>query len=170
LPDQADPLQLSMMAINPPTAALLLSEFMTLEPGDWVIPGSDRERSSSSRARGLAYNVLNNACDFSAYLEEQGHDPVTYPWPFPTKNTSAAVQQLASFLGRMPEQDLPPCFTALKNAGIEKDVFAFYTLRSSRACGPQSQRMILSIEDFSLWAAASRRTTSTPAHSTPSTS
>ena len=30
LPDQADPLQLSMMAINSPTAALLLSEFVTL--------------------------------------------------------------------------------------------------------------------------------------------
>jgi NADPH:quinone reductase-like Zn-dependent oxidoreductase len=37
LPGQADPLQLSMMAINPPTAALLLSEFVTLGPGDWVI-------------------------------------------------------------------------------------------------------------------------------------
>jgi NADPH:quinone reductase-like Zn-dependent oxidoreductase len=36
LPD-GDPLQLSMMAINPPTAALLLSEFVTLGPGDWVI-------------------------------------------------------------------------------------------------------------------------------------
>jgi mitochondrial enoyl-[acyl-carrier protein] reductase / trans-2-enoyl-CoA reductase len=37
LPDQADPLQLSMMAINPPTAALLLSEFVPLQAGDWVI-------------------------------------------------------------------------------------------------------------------------------------
>jgi trans-2-enoyl-CoA reductase len=36
LPDQADPLQLSMMTINPPTA-VLLSEFVTLGPGDWVI-------------------------------------------------------------------------------------------------------------------------------------
>ncbi|MGZ4287892.1 MAG: alcohol dehydrogenase catalytic domain-containing protein [Solirubrobacteraceae bacterium] len=33
LPDHADPLQLSMMTINPPTAALLLSEFVTLERG-----------------------------------------------------------------------------------------------------------------------------------------
>jgi len=79
---------------------------------------------------GLAYNVLNNAYDLSAYLKEEGRQLVTYPWPFPVKNTSAAVQQLASFLGRMPEQDLPPYFTALKTAGIEKDVFAFYTLRS----------------------------------------
>jgi trans-2-enoyl-CoA reductase len=37
LPNEADPLQLSMMAINPPTAALLLSEFVSLEPGEWVI-------------------------------------------------------------------------------------------------------------------------------------
>jgi len=37
LPGEADPLQLSMMTINPPTAALLLSEFVTLGPGDWII-------------------------------------------------------------------------------------------------------------------------------------
>lgn len=37
LPGEADPLQLSMMTINPPTAALLLSEFVTLGPGEWVI-------------------------------------------------------------------------------------------------------------------------------------
>jgi NADPH:quinone reductase-like Zn-dependent oxidoreductase len=37
LPDGADPLQLAMMTINPPTAALLLSEFVQLEPGEWVI-------------------------------------------------------------------------------------------------------------------------------------
>ncbi len=37
LPDGADPLQLAMMTINPPTAALLLREFVTLEPEEWVI-------------------------------------------------------------------------------------------------------------------------------------
>jgi len=37
LPDGVDPIQLSMMSINPPTASLLLSEFVDLEPGDWVI-------------------------------------------------------------------------------------------------------------------------------------
>ena len=37
LPNDVDPLQLAMMTINPPTAALLLSEFVTLEPGEWVI-------------------------------------------------------------------------------------------------------------------------------------
>ena len=37
LPNDADPLQLAMMSINPPTAALLLSEFVELEPDEWVI-------------------------------------------------------------------------------------------------------------------------------------
>lgn len=37
LPTSADPLQMSMLAVNPPTASLLLSEFVDLEPGDWII-------------------------------------------------------------------------------------------------------------------------------------
>jgi Eukaryotic aspartyl protease len=79
---------------------------------------------------GLAYNVLNNAYDLSSYLNEHGDTPDTFPWPFPIKNTSAAVQQFASLMQRMPQQDLPPYFTALATAGIEKNLFAFYTLRS----------------------------------------
>jgi hypothetical protein len=79
---------------------------------------------------GLAYNVLNNAYDLSSYLQEHSNDSVTYPWPFPTKNTSAAVRQVGSLMERMPQQDLPPYFTALADAGVEKNLFAFYTLRS----------------------------------------
>ncbi|MGE0439030.1 MAG: zinc-dependent alcohol dehydrogenase family protein [Gemmatimonadales bacterium] len=37
LPDGADPLQLAMLAVNPPTAALLLSDFVPLAAGEWVI-------------------------------------------------------------------------------------------------------------------------------------
>lgn len=37
LPNEADPKQLAMMTINPPTALLMLSEFVDLNPGDWVI-------------------------------------------------------------------------------------------------------------------------------------
>jgi NADPH:quinone reductase-like Zn-dependent oxidoreductase len=37
LPQGADPQQLSMLGINPPTGALLLSEYVQLKPGDWVI-------------------------------------------------------------------------------------------------------------------------------------
>lgn len=37
LPNEADPIQLSMITINPPTAYLMLSEFVDLQKGDWVI-------------------------------------------------------------------------------------------------------------------------------------
>lgn len=37
LPNVGDPLQLSMLSVNPPTAALLLSDFVALEPGEWVM-------------------------------------------------------------------------------------------------------------------------------------
>jgi NADPH:quinone reductase-like Zn-dependent oxidoreductase len=37
LPPRADRQQLSMVSINPPTAALLLSEFVELKRGDWVL-------------------------------------------------------------------------------------------------------------------------------------
>ena len=37
LPPDADPRQLAMLAINPPTAALLLSEYVNLKPGEWVV-------------------------------------------------------------------------------------------------------------------------------------
>jgi NADPH:quinone reductase-like Zn-dependent oxidoreductase len=37
LPPDADPRQLAMLTINPPTAALLLSEYVNLNPGEWVV-------------------------------------------------------------------------------------------------------------------------------------
>lgn len=37
LPEGADPVQMAMLAVNPPTARLLLTEFVELRPGDWVI-------------------------------------------------------------------------------------------------------------------------------------
>lgn len=40
LPNEADPRQLSMLTVNPPTASLLLSDFAELQPGDWVIQNS----------------------------------------------------------------------------------------------------------------------------------
>lgn len=37
LPTGADPQQLSMLMVNPPTAYLLLTEYVSLKEGDWVI-------------------------------------------------------------------------------------------------------------------------------------
>jgi hypothetical protein len=80
---------------------------------------------------GLAFNSLNQAYNLQAYLTQQGISPaVTYPWPFPVTSSSAAVQQFAQFLSRMPQEDLPPYFTALETQGVSKNLFSFYTLRS----------------------------------------
>ena len=37
LPERADPQQLSMLMVNPPTAYLLLTEYVPLQKGDWVL-------------------------------------------------------------------------------------------------------------------------------------
>lgn len=37
LPEGADPQQLSMLMVNPPTAYLLLTEYVSLKKGDWII-------------------------------------------------------------------------------------------------------------------------------------
>ncbi len=58
LPQDADPQQLSMLGINPPTGALLLSEYVKLSPGDWVIQnagnsGVGRSVIAFAKDRGL---------------------------------------------------------------------------------------------------------------------
>lgn len=87
---------------------------------------------------GLAFNALNSAYDLTSYLTS--HDvnpPVTYPWLFPVKTSAAALQQIEQFLARMTEVDLTPYFTTLEAAKVTRNIFAFYTLRStpSRASG-----------------------------------
>ncbi len=37
LPEGANPQQMAMLTVNPATASLMLTEFVTLAPGDWVI-------------------------------------------------------------------------------------------------------------------------------------
>jgi hypothetical protein len=82
---------------------------------------------------GLAFNQLNSAYNLTTYLTQQGIDPpVTYPWPFTTGTTSSvALKQFAAFLRRMREEDLPPYFTELELQDVTKNIFAFYTLRST---------------------------------------
>lgn len=62
LPEGVDVQQLAMLAINPPTALLMLSEFVDLQPGDWVIQNAANSGVGSyligiARARGL--NCVN---------------------------------------------------------------------------------------------------------------
>jgi mitochondrial enoyl-[acyl-carrier protein] reductase / trans-2-enoyl-CoA reductase len=81
LPGGADPLQLSMMTINPPTAALLLSEFVTLAQGDWVIQNAANSAVGLylvQLARHRGYRTVNvvRREDAVAVVREAGGDVV----------------------------------------------------------------------------------------------
>lgn len=81
---------------------------------------------------GLAFNALNSASDLTAYLTSHNvNPPVTYPWLFPVKTSAAALQQVEQFLARITQIDLTPYFTALEDAQVTRNIFAFYTLRST---------------------------------------
>lgn len=62
LPHDVDPVQLSMLSVNPPTAALMLSDIVELQPGDWVVQNAANSAvggyvSQIAKRRGI--NVVN---------------------------------------------------------------------------------------------------------------
>jgi NADPH:quinone reductase-like Zn-dependent oxidoreductase len=78
LPAGADPVQLSMLTVNPPTASLLLSEFVDLQPGDWVIQNAANSAVGGyliqlAAARGLkTINVVRRDSAVEGVLELGG--------------------------------------------------------------------------------------------------
>jgi mitochondrial enoyl-[acyl-carrier protein] reductase / trans-2-enoyl-CoA reductase len=81
LPAGADPLQLAMLAVNPPTASLLLSEFVELQPGDWVIQNAANSAVGGylvqlAKARGLRTVNLVRRASATAEVETLGGDVV----------------------------------------------------------------------------------------------
>lgn len=79
---------------------------------------------------GLAYNGLNNAWNFQAYLAKE-HKEATYPWTF-SKSWAAFVNGFRSLLqtSGAAETYPPPYFDQVEQAGIVANTFAFYTFRS----------------------------------------
>lgn len=86
LPPAGDRLQLAMMAVNPPTASLLLSEFVSLAAGDWVIQNAANSGVGEyviqlAKRRGLrTVNVVRRQ-DAIAPLQELGGDVVLLDGP-----------------------------------------------------------------------------------------
>jgi NADPH:quinone reductase-like Zn-dependent oxidoreductase len=78
---EADPLQLAMLAINPPTAWLILNEYVNLLPGDWVIQNAANSAVGSylfqlARLRGLkTVNIVRREGAVAA-VQELGADLV----------------------------------------------------------------------------------------------
>jgi NADPH:quinone reductase-like Zn-dependent oxidoreductase len=98
LPPAADPQQLAMLGINPPTAALLLSEFVDLKSGEWVVQnaansGVGRWVIALAKARGLKTVNIVRRLELVAELEAIGGDVVVVDAPDVPDRIKAAVGQ-----------------------------------------------------------------------------
>ena len=98
LPTDADPQQLAMLAINPPTAALLLSEYVDLKPGDWVVQNAansavGRWVIAFAKTRGLKTVNIVRRPELVAELEGIGGDVVVVDSPDVSDRIKAAVGQ-----------------------------------------------------------------------------
>lgn len=86
LPDHADPRQLAMLSVNPPTAALLLSEYVSLAAGDWIIQnaaasGVGRWVVALAKKRGYRTVNLVRRKETKAELVAAGADEVFLEGP-----------------------------------------------------------------------------------------
>ena len=98
LPPDADPQQLAMLAINPPTAALLLSEYVDLKPGEWVLQnaansGVGRWVIAFAKTRGLKTVNIVRRPELVPELEAIGGDVVVVDSPDVSDRIKAAVGQ-----------------------------------------------------------------------------
>ncbi len=96
LPASADPRQLSMLSINPPTAAILLSDYVDLKPGDWVIQnaansGVGRSAIAIAKHRGLRTVSLVRRPELVHELLDQGADVVLVDGPDIAARVAAAT-------------------------------------------------------------------------------
>jgi NADPH:quinone reductase-like Zn-dependent oxidoreductase len=98
LPNEADPLQLAMMVVNPPTALLMLSEFVPLQAGDWVIQNAANSGVGEylvqlARQRGLkTVNVVRRESAVAA-VKAAGGDVVLVDGPELEQRVAAATAQ-----------------------------------------------------------------------------
>jgi NADPH:quinone reductase-like Zn-dependent oxidoreductase len=98
LPPDADPQQLAMLAINPPTAALLLSEYVDLKPGEWVVQnaansGVGRWVIAFAKTRGLKTVNIVRRPELVAELEAIGGNVVVVDSPDVPERIKAAVDK-----------------------------------------------------------------------------
>jgi NADPH:quinone reductase-like Zn-dependent oxidoreductase len=96
LPD-GDPLQLAQLDGNPPSAALMLSEYVDLVPGDWVVQnagnsGIGRSVIAIAKRRGIRTISLVRRRELIDELEAAGADVVLLDEP-------AAVEEAARAIG-----------------------------------------------------------------------
>src|SRR5258708_14388561 len=96
LPADVDPQQLAMLTINPPTAGVLLGEFVDLAPGDWVVQkaansGVGRAVIAFAKARGVKTIKLVRRPELIDELKSLGGDLVIVDGPEGLDHVKAAL-------------------------------------------------------------------------------
>lgn len=86
LPSEIDPQQAAMLNINPPAAALLLEEFVSLEPGDWIVQnaansGVGRAVIAFAKQKGVRTLNIVRRSELVHELKESGADAVLLAGP-----------------------------------------------------------------------------------------
>jgi NADPH:quinone reductase-like Zn-dependent oxidoreductase len=94
LPPEIDPQQAAMLSINPPAAALLLEEFVSLKPGDWIVQnaansGVGRAVIVFAKQQGLRTINIVRRSELIHELKEIGADIVLLAGP----NTAAEANR-----------------------------------------------------------------------------
>ena len=94
LPAEIDPQQAAMLSINPPAAALLLEEFVSLKPGDWIVQnaansGVGRAVIVFAKQKGLRTINIVRRSELIGELKEIGADVVLLAGP----NTAAEANR-----------------------------------------------------------------------------
>ena len=97
LPDNIDPLQLAMLAVNPATAWNMLDKFVALKPGDWVLQNAGNSSVGYNviqLARRLGVHTVNivRREDQVAPLLARGADAVVVDGPDLPARISTAVE------------------------------------------------------------------------------
>ncbi len=95
LPAEIDPQQAAMLSINPPAAALLLEEFVSLKSGDWIVQnaansGVGRAVIVFAKQKGLRTINIVRRPELIAELQDMGADIVLLAGP----NTAAEANRV----------------------------------------------------------------------------
>ena len=79
LPAEIDPRQAAMLSINPPAAALLLEEFVSLKRGDWIVQNA----SNSGVGRSAKFCSISRMKVSAAFSRGEVSSLGTNRWDFP---------------------------------------------------------------------------------------
>src|SRR4030088_805670 len=127
--------QLAMLGINPPTAYLMLTDFVTLPSGAWVIHNSANSgvgRALIPIAKSLGLKTVNvvRRDDVVAEVKAIGGDVVLVDGPDPAKRVAAETGKAAMALAVDGVGDTST--TNLLGCMAEKGVLVFYSTMSGK--------------------------------------